>query len=82
MGWNLLNQPAKEQQINDPGIRRAAQGCIANCWQSKVFYPLTFPITVGPGSIAVMLTLSAQANILQFSHRISAFLGLLLSVDF
>ena len=65
MGWSLLNKPASEQRISDPGIRKAAVDCVDNCWQSKVFYPLTFPITVGPGSIAVMLTLSAQANSLQ-----------------
>jgi len=76
MGWHLLNTPAREQQMSDPGLRRAAQDGVANLWQSKVFYPLTFPITVGPGSVAVMLTLSAQAKSLQFPNRIDAFLGL------
>ncbi len=31
--------------------------------QEKVFYPLTFPVTVGPGCIVVMLTLSAHASV-------------------
>jgi multiple antibiotic resistance protein len=74
MGWNLLNKPAVEQQ--NPGLRKAAQDCVASFWQSNVFYPLTFPITVGPGSVAVMLTLSAQAKSLDFPDRIGAFLGL------
>lgn len=80
MGWGLLNQPASEPRIGDPRIRTAAQECVANSWQSQVFYPLTFPITAGPGSLAVMLTLSAQANSLQFHDRIWAFVGLLLCV--
>jgi multiple antibiotic resistance protein len=80
MGWRLLNKPASEQKLKDAGIRRAAEECIADCWQSKMFYPLTFPVTVGPGSVAVMLTLSAQANSLALPERISAFLGLLLCV--
>jgi multiple antibiotic resistance protein len=76
MGWSLLNQPAGEKQVSDPNLHTAAQDCLANFWQSKLFYPFTFPITVGPGSVAVTLTLSAQAKSLQFPDRISAFLGL------
>jgi multiple antibiotic resistance protein len=82
MGWNLLNKPSGEQQTSDPSLRSAAQECVANFWQSKVFYPLTFPITVGPGSVAVMLTLSAQAKSLLFPDRVEAFLGLFGSVVF
>jgi len=82
MGWNLLTTPAGDQQTSDSNLRRAAQNCVANFWHSQVFYPLTFPITVGPGSVAVMLTLSAQAKSLQFPDRISAGLGLLGCVVF
>ena len=28
----------------------------------KIFYPFTFPITSGPGTLVTMLTLSAQAS--------------------
>jgi multiple antibiotic resistance protein len=76
MGWGLLNKPAGEKQMSDPSLRSAAEDCVANFWQSKVFYPFTFPLTAGPGSVAVMLTLSAQAKSLQFPDRIGAFLGL------
>jgi multiple antibiotic resistance protein len=80
MGWSLLNKPSGEKQINNPSLHTAAKESIANFWQSKVFYPFTFPITVGPGSVAVVLTLSAQAKSLQLSDRVSAFLGLLVCV--
>ena len=30
-------------------------------FSAKVFYPFTFPITAGPGSLVVMVTLSAHA---------------------
>ena len=82
MGWQLLNKPAGDKQMNDPGIQKAAEDCVANFWQSKVFYPFTFPLTVGPGSVAVTLTLSAQAKSLQFPARIGAFLGLFSCVVF
>jgi multiple antibiotic resistance protein len=76
MGWQLLNKPDSDKQISDPNLLRAAEDRFANSWQSKVFYPFTFPLTVGPGSVTVMLTLSAQAKSLLFPGRIIAFVGL------
>ena len=81
MGWQMLNKPSKEQQLSDPAIRNAAEDCVASFWKSKIFYPLTFPITVGPGSVAVMLTFSAQARSLGLADRVGAFLGLLACVS-
>ncbi|MBE2280142.1 MAG: MarC family protein [Ignavibacteriaceae bacterium] len=34
---------------------------IAKQYKEQLFYPLTFPMTVGPGSLAVVITLSAEA---------------------
>jgi len=58
MGWSLLNQ--QEAQAN-PDRTGAGENSFASLEQ-KVFYPLTFPVTVGPGCIVVMLTLSAHAS--------------------
>jgi len=58
MGWSLLN----EQQSENPKAQEVEE---AN-WKSldeKAFYPLTFPLTVGPACIVVMLTLSAHASV-------------------
>jgi multiple antibiotic resistance protein len=82
MGWHLLNKPEAEKQMSDPSLQKAAEDCVANFWQSKVFYPFTFPLTVGPGSVAVTLTLSAQAKSLHFPDRVGAFLGLVSCVVF
>jgi multiple antibiotic resistance protein len=76
MGWDLLNKRDEAKEMDDPQVRLAAGECVATYWKSRAFYPLTFPITVGPGSVAVMLTLSAQANTVDISSRIPAFLGL------
>ena len=57
MGWTLLNQQTAASPdrtaIRDDGFLSLEQ---------QVFYPLTFPVTVGPGCIVVMLTLSAHAS--------------------
>ena len=43
-----------------PHRRRA----VVDAWQREVgrraFYPLTFPLTVGPGSISIAITLGAR----------------------
>jgi multiple antibiotic resistance protein len=51
-GWNLLQQGAG----SDDGPR-SGHGPVP---ATDSFYPLTMPITVGPGSIAVAITLGSQ----------------------
>jgi multiple antibiotic resistance protein len=76
MGWQLINRPDEMRHMKDSGVRKLAEACVASYWKSRSFYPLTFPITVGPGSVAIMLTLSAQARSLDIRGRIFAFAGL------
>ena len=57
MGWQLLNQnetskPEAKGGLNDPD----------SSIDSKAFYPFTFPITIGPGGLAVVLTFSAHLH--------------------
>jgi multiple antibiotic resistance protein len=56
-GWRLLN--------DDGDASKAAPGPV-DAWEREVerraFYPLTFPLTVGPGSISVAITLGAKAQ--------------------
>jgi len=49
-GWNLLNAGSEDDD------ERAAHRPVS----TQAFYPLTMPITVGPGSIAVAITLGSQ----------------------
>jgi multiple antibiotic resistance protein len=59
MGWSLLNQKDTETNPNRAEVEQADFGSV----EEKVFYPLTFPLTVGPGCIVVTLTLSAHASV-------------------
>jgi multiple antibiotic resistance protein len=56
LGWSLLSQ--------DEGIDRAAREAAAtptpDAIEARAFYPLTMPVTVGPGSISVAITLGAN----------------------
>jgi multiple antibiotic resistance protein len=58
IGWSLLNQKATQSNPDTEEIEEAGLKSL----REKVFYPLTFPVTVGPGCIVVMLTLSAHAS--------------------
>jgi multiple antibiotic resistance protein len=77
MGWSLLNQKGadahlQEKQDQAPeNLQRLDQ---------QTFYPLTFPITAGPGCIVVMLTLSAHASTHSLVPSLLAHLGILIAV--
>jgi multiple antibiotic resistance protein len=54
-GWRLLHDGHAEEQ---PGA------AVVEAWERELerrgFYPLTFPLTVGPGSISIAITLGAR----------------------
>jgi len=45
----------------------------------KIFYPFTFPITAGPGTLVVMLTLSARASQNMIADKFQAHAGIALA---
>lgn len=78
MGWSLLNQQGaaahqqeKEDQARTSDIEELKQ---------QTFYPLTFPITAGPGCIVIMLTLTAHASTHRIVSDLFAHLGILIAV--
>src|ERR1700761_8869736 len=58
MGWNLLNGRSDTSHDPAPELNPSREA-------SDGFYPLTLPLTVGPGSISVALTIGAN----QSPHR-------------
>ena len=56
MGWNLLNEPESPRTA----ARDAARANTPTDLARRAFYPLTMPLTVGPGSIAIAVTLGAN----------------------
>jgi multiple antibiotic resistance protein len=53
-GWTLLHQDAEQEQ--EHAQKKVSRQDISD----RAFYPLTLPLTVGPGSISVALTLGAS----------------------
>jgi multiple antibiotic resistance protein len=54
-GWTLLRQPDRDG--DDKG---ASKECNEADYSRQAFYPLTLPLTVGPGSISVAIAVGAN----------------------
>ncbi|MHB1862832.1 MAG: MarC family protein [Gemmatimonadaceae bacterium] len=76
MGWRLLNDEAPAA----PEVQDAQAAVSAASLDGKVFFPFTFPVTAGPGTIVVMLTLSAHASRNTGSRYVFAHLGIVVAV--
>ncbi|MGC2621276.1 MAG: MarC family protein [Acidobacteriaceae bacterium] len=81
LGWRVLNQSdssaslrAKEEESGDPHAAQL-QGL-----QQKIFYPFTFPVTSGPGTLVGMLTLSAHMSGRSVRAHLMGHLGVFLAV--
>jgi multiple antibiotic resistance protein len=55
-GWALLRRP-NDDEVGEKGAPRQ---CNETNYSSQAFYPLTLPLTVGPGSISVAITVGAD----------------------
>ncbi len=75
MGWGLLNQ----KEVAEPSTPSTVPADPSRL-QAKVFYPLTFPVTAGPGVLVVTLTLSAHASKGTVSEIAFAQLGVLIGM--
>lgn len=54
-GWTLLRQPD-----DDDATQENKKTCDEVYYMREAFYPLTLPLTVGPGSISVAITVGAD----------------------
>jgi multiple antibiotic resistance protein len=79
IGWEFLsadNKQANEKNIADKKVDMEPFPEVEN----KLFYPITFPITTGAGTIAVLFTLSAQGANANFSVYLLNVGALLVSI--
>jgi multiple antibiotic resistance protein len=74
MGWRMLNQ----NEGADVRSASLAQGTAK--LNQEIFYPLTFPISAGPASLVVTLTLSAHASGAGLISNVLAHLGVALAI--
>jgi multiple antibiotic resistance protein len=72
MGWTMLLSP--DDSTPDPKkVETTASGRMD--YGNQAFYPFTFPLTVGPGCIAVAITLSAHTSRVHPMDTVASQLG-------
>jgi multiple antibiotic resistance protein len=76
MGWSLLNQQVAGARRDQSEIAAAHAGPL----EQQIFYPFTFPVTAGPGTVVVMLTLSAHASVAGLVPDALAHIGILIAI--
>lgn len=63
MGWGVLNEK-DESAAEQSEAQKAQVRAVVNerALEEKAFYPFTFPVTSGPGTLVAMLTLTARIS--------------------
>ncbi len=60
IGWEFLSSDKKDEMANTK-VEEANQLSSYAYVEDKLFYPITFPVTTGAGTISVLFTLSAHS---------------------
>jgi multiple antibiotic resistance protein len=78
-GWEFLSDKKEEEKAaSDAATASGVRGGI----EDKLFYPITFPITTGAGTISVLFTLSAHSTTKDASHFLINSGAIMLAVVF
>jgi multiple antibiotic resistance protein len=81
IGWSVLNE--KDSQATTNSKREEAQLTAdrgISELHEKAFYPFTFPVTSGPGTLVVLLTLSARFSAGDRTATVLRHLGLFIAI--
>jgi multiple antibiotic resistance protein len=80
-GWTLLNKPdATDKSEEEKESANSVPEGEDSKYIQNAFYPFTFPITSGPGTVVTMLALSAHASHPRLTESILAHTGIFIAV--
>ncbi|MGP8253384.1 MAG: MarC family protein [Terracidiphilus sp.] len=80
IGWSVLNAPATQTEVQFKNTDIAAKTDAGHKVEQMLFYPLTFPVTSGPGTLVLMLTLSAHVSNPSLARNILGHIGIFIAV--
>jgi multiple antibiotic resistance protein len=81
IAWGLLNEKSAAASSKDKEEETGAQGAMRNKrLEEGAFYPFTFPITSGPGTLVGMLTLGAHSSGRALTTNILSHIGVFIAV--
>jgi multiple antibiotic resistance protein len=81
MGWGVLNERSAgaDSRKKQEETGKADEPDTSHL-EEAVFYPFTFPITSGPGTLVALLTVTAHISDKNLTHNLLAHLGVFLAV--
>jgi multiple antibiotic resistance protein len=80
MGWSVLNErdaranSRKKTEESDPSTVQHRD------FEQEIFYPFTFPITSGPGTLVALITVTAHNSRHTISNEILSHVGVFLAI--
>jgi multiple antibiotic resistance protein len=77
-GWKLLNRPDDDARAPESSSRPLKDAYLSAYLTRRAFYPLTMPLTVGPGSVSVAIAVGASQAVhgqAWWILAVAAFLG-------
>jgi multiple antibiotic resistance protein len=81
MGWSVLNErDAGADSRNKKEECDPPDESLARDLEQKAFYPFTFPITSGPGTLVALLTLTAHISERNITRNALAHAGVFLAI--
>jgi multiple antibiotic resistance protein len=81
MGWNVLNQRSAGAESRNKEEETGRSGEVdSSHLEENAFYPYTFPITSGPGTLVALLTVTAHISTKDLTHNILAHLAVFIAI--
>jgi len=81
MGWNVLNERSAGASSRNKEEETGSRSEIdERSFYERTFYPYTFPITSGPGTLVALLTVTAHISGQNLTQSILGHVGVLLAV--
>ncbi len=81
MGWSVLNEKDDEaqstQRQEESDVHEEVQ---IRYFEQRAFYPFTFPITSGPGTLVALLTVTAHISNLAIARNVLGHVGVFLAL--
>lgn len=80
MGWSVLNErdaQATSRKKKEETDQNEAQ---PHDLEQKIFYPFTFPITSGPGTLVALITVTAHNSSHRISNNVLSHVGVFLAI--
>lgn len=81
MGWAVLNERSAGADSRNKAEETGQSGEVdTSRLEEGVFYPYTFPITSGPGTLVALLTVTAHISNKDLTHNILSHLAVFLAI--